>query len=66
MPTIWQGEIDYFLVALFEHIAIIKKIQLESGKVRENWVREPNSWDGIELGARVFIRDSRIETGGMA
>ena len=38
-------------------MAIIKKIQLERGKVRENRVREPNSWDVIELETRVFIKD---------
>lgn len=58
-----MGKVDYFLVALCEHVAIVKN-QLESGKVRENRVRESNSWDGIELETSVFIRDSRIETGG--
>ena len=57
-----MGKVDYFLVAHCEHMAIVKS-QLESGKVREKWVREPNSWDGIELKTNVFIRDSRIETG---
>ena len=59
-----MGKVDYFLVALCEHVAIVKN-QLESGKVRENRVRESNSWDGIELETSVFIRDSRIETGGL-
>ena len=57
-----MGKVDYFLVALCEHMAVVKS-QFESGKVREKWVREPNSWDGIELKTNMFIRDSRIETG---
>jgi hypothetical protein len=53
--------VNYFLVALLEHVATTK-VQFESGKVRENWVRKPYGWDGVELGARVLIKDSRTET----
>ena len=58
----YGGNVDYFLIALFEN-AIGIKIQFESGKVRENWVRKPYGWDGIELGTCVFNKDSQMETG---
>jgi hypothetical protein len=45
----------YFLVALLEYTATTK-VQFESRKVRENWVRKPYGWDGVELGKRVFIK----------
>ena len=59
-----EGKVAYFLVALFNHAAAIKN-HFESGKVRENWVREPDGWDGIELGTCVFVKDCEIETGVM-
>ena len=58
----YSGNVDYILIALFEN-AIGIKIQFESGKVRENWVRKPYGWNSIELGTHVFVKDSRIEMG---
>jgi hypothetical protein len=55
-----QGKVDYFLIALFDHMPTTK-VQSDSGEVRENRVRKPYGWDGIELGTRVFIKDSQIE-----
>ena len=59
-----EGKIAYFLVALFDHAAAIKNL-FESSKVRENWVREPDGWYGIELGTCVFVKDCDIEMGAM-
>jgi len=59
-----SGMVAYLLVALFNHAATIKN-HFESGKVRENWVREPDGWDGIELGTCVFVKDCEIEMGAM-
>ena len=56
-----EGKVAYFLVALFDHAAAIKNL-FESSKVRENWVREPDGWDGIELGTCVSVKDCEIET----
>jgi hypothetical protein len=39
---------DYFLISFFEHRNAVK-VKLESGQVRENWVRIPYGWDGVEL-----------------
>jgi len=47
--------VDYILVALLEHMATTS-VQFESGKVRENRVRKPYGWDGVELATRVFIK----------
>ena len=55
---------DYFLVGLFEQTATIK-VHSESGKIRENRVRKPYGWDGIELETRVFIKDSRTDRNGL-
>ena len=57
-------EVAYFLIALFDHVAAIKN-HFESGKVREDSVRESDGWDGIELGTCVFVKDCEIETGVM-
>ena len=54
------GKVVYFIVALFDHAAAIKNC-FESGKVRENWIREPGGRDGIELGTCVFVKDCEIE-----
>ena len=58
------GEVAYFLIALFDHVAAIKN-HFECGKVRENSVREPDGWDGIELGTCVFVKNCEIEKGIM-
>jgi hypothetical protein len=52
--------VNYFLIALSDHAPTIKVI-FESGKVRENRVRKPYGWDGIELGTRALIKDPQIE-----
>ena len=52
----------YFLVALLDRAAAIK-VHFESGPVGENWVGEPDCWDGIELGTCVFVKGCEIETG---
>ena len=57
-----EGKVAYLLVALFDHVASIKN-HFESGKVRENWVREPDGWDGIELGTLCSSRTARLRRG---
>jgi hypothetical protein len=51
-----KGNTNYFLVALSEHAEAIK-VELESGEVREDRVREPYCWDSIELRTCLLIRD---------
>ena len=55
-----EEKVAYFLVALFDHAAAVKNC-FESGKVREDWVREPDGWNGIELGTCVFVKDYEVE-----
>jgi hypothetical protein len=50
-----QGKVNYFLIALFDHMPTTK-VQSKGGEVRENRVRKPYGWNGIELGTRVFIK----------
>ena len=55
-----QGKVYYFLITLFDHMSTTN-VQSESREVRENRVRKSYGWDSIELGTRVFIKDSQIE-----
>jgi hypothetical protein len=53
---IFKESVKYFVVALSEHADAIK-VELESGEVREDRVREPYGWDSIELRTCHLIRD---------
>jgi hypothetical protein len=53
---IFNESANYFVVALSEHADAIK-VELESGEVREDRVREPYGWDGIELRTCLLVRD---------
>jgi hypothetical protein len=55
-----KGNTNYFLVALSEHAEAIE-VELESGEVREDRVRESYGWDGIELRTCGSIRDRENE-----
>jgi hypothetical protein len=57
----WDKAIHFF-VAFFEHANAIK-VELESGEVRENWVRKSHCRDGFELQIRrMSIRYTACET----
>jgi hypothetical protein len=54
------GKAIHFFVAFFEHANAIK-VELESGEVRENWVRKSHCWDGVELRTRrMLIRSGTL------
>ena len=59
---IFWGKANRFFVAFFEHTNAIE-VELKSGEVRENRVRKPHCWDGVELQRRcILIRYTAYET----